>query len=1256
MSIVSFNTIAQQWQEVYQSAVTSFKSEKYDDALKFAEQAYSQAKESDTKSRAYTIQLITASCVEIPSGEKGLSYVDTEIQLFATLEPKAKNHLEAISKKAKLLMIQGKADLAAQTFHELQPILSETKGMSSYEYLKALADEGDAWLQAKKYAEAKAAYTICLPGLRAFPEAGEDYLYTLFNAAFANYQLRDHASASTKLIEFIKLCESNKLTDLPELQQAKQILSTINSSKTTTGTSDFLLAEDQIKKLLQSALSLQSTDTKKALEEYAKCEKVIYDNALVNNTSFSAFLNFSRFLFSLDDFSTAEQKLALAKTQAQQLFKEPGVELAHLQILEGDLLIHRGKKTEALTLYNQSLPIFLKSTKEVANKQVRWIAEQLIIANMPEEAIQVLNQLFVNPMFESLDVLQKITLEKLNADAYTDARKVNTLLPALRQKNLAAKDPTVKQNYLYLIADAEKELGNWNVGLETLQQALKIQSGGMLDAELFYELARLQQQLGNFKEAELAYVKAVETLPTSHNVATLTPQVYNSFATFYIQLGNYQEAEKLFTSLLKNEDNRSSFYNAVRQNFASMYQQTGRYNEAKALLLKTLESDRQIVGENHPDYAITLQNLGALYQKTGKLDSAVRLFERALQIDKNFYGESSAAYATKLGNLGAVYQETGNFQKAKEIFSQSLAIRKKVLHGDHPDYAYNLYNLGFLLYRTNESDKALPYFREASVYYLKQIKDVFPVLSDYERTAFYNKIQEVIQGYEMFMVENAPSKPELAGELLNFRLETKALLLSASIKVRNQILRSGNTDLINKFSAWQNTKEQLAYLYSLTLAERESQASLIAEYKTTANELERWLSIQSETFASSFNLVTIDWKKIQSSLKPEQAALEIMRVKLPMDSLVYAAIVLKAGTAEPKLILFDKGKWMEGHGFRGYINYMQFQLEDRQSFETYWKPLAEALQGTKLLYLSPDGIFNKVNPLTLYDPKAKQYVIENLNIQLASNLKDLLSTEKPSMASTKTALLMGFPDYRLGIQNRFVDNPTTTRSVNLFYDVLKSGVSELPGTAVEIDQIKQTLTAKQWQINFHSGPQALEEKIKEARNPSLVHIATHGFFITPKKSSRQVFGNDLSNIDNNVMLRSGLLLAGAEKNLVSRMNGQLGNPGDDGVLTAFEVMNLNLDQTDLVVLSACETGTGDVRNGEGVYGLQRAFLLAGAKSIIMSLWKVDDAATQFLMTNFYSDWVTTSDRADAFYKTQLEVRKKYPHPYYWGAFVVTGNL
>jgi CHAT domain-containing protein len=211
----------------------------------------------------------------------------------------------------------------------------------------------------------------------------------------------------------------------------------------------------------------------------------------------------------------------------------------------------------------------------------------------------------------------------------------------------------------------------------------------------------------------------------------------------------------------------------------------------------------------------------------------------------------------------------------------------------------------------------------------------------------------------------------------------------------------------------------------------------------------------------------------------------------------------------------------------------------------------------------------------------------------------------------------------------------------------------LPGTKTEVDDISSILDNGGFNVQQVMEDQATETAVKNVNQPGIVHIATHGYFQKDVGDYPSVFGVQAENAQNNPLLRSGLLLADMGKVLYSD---QVDISSDDnGILTAYEVLNLDLEGTDLVVLSACETGLGEIKSGEGVYGLQRAFQVAGTDAIIMSLWKVSDDATQKLMSNFYRNWVGSKDKQTAFRDAQLQLMEEYKEPYYWGAFVMIGG-
>ena len=247
-------------------------------------------------------------------------------------------------------------------------------------------------------------------------------------------------------------------------------------------------------------------------------------------------------------------------------------------------------------------------------------------------------------------------------------------------------------------------------------------------------------------------------------------------------------------------------------------------------------------------------------------------------------------------------------------------------------------------------------------------------------------------------------------------------------------------------------------------------------------------------------------------------------------------------------------------------------------------------------------------------------------MQYVSSTRDLLNKQKTF--SGKQAVLVADPYYP---DSEVASSKDVQRSFNF------GSVVSLPGTKKEVEYISKLMTEKGWQVQLEEEKNANKANVLNA-SPQLLHVAAHGFFLTNEEEERSFLENPL--------FRSGLLLTGAGSSDAKTNNA--------GVLTAYEVMNMSLEHTELVVLSACETALGDVQNGEGVYGLQRAFIVAGAETLIMSLWKVDDAATQKLMSLFYSYWLSGMDKHKALQEAQIEMQKEYSSPYYWGAFIMIG--
>ena len=357
----------------------------------------------------------------------------------------------------------------------------------------------------------------------------------------------------------------------------------------------------------------------------------------------------------------------------------------------------------------------------------------------------------------------------------------------------------------------------------------------------------------------------------------------------------------------------------------------------------------------------------------------------------------------------------------------------------------------------------------------------------------------------------------------------------------------------------------------------------------------------------------------------------------------------------PELVLLPDGNMMERKALRYYKNSIAAKLDDQRSYHIYWEPLNSLVKGKTRIYLPLDGVYNQINLNTLSDPQGK-YLVESRNFTIVSNTKDIIAMKgkRFSKLSRSTAALFGYPKHFIGKEKlkEMIGEQNRTFDPASLDELDATGINELPGTKTEIEKVNNILINSQWQTTGYTSENATEKALKAVNYPGILHIATHGFFVDEQEVSATFkVGAATEYARQNPLLRSGLLLSGAS-NFIQN-NFRLDE--ENGILTAYEAANLNLDNTDLVILSACETGKGEVQNGEGVYGLQRAFQTAGAQAIIMSLWKVDDEATQELMSSFYQIWMNDGSKAEAFRRAQLQIKSKYNHPYYWGAFVMMGK-
>lgn len=782
-------------------------------------------------------------------------------------------------------------------------------------------------------------------------------------------------------------------------------------------------------------------------------------------------------------------------------------------------------------------------------------------------------------------------------------------------------------------------MGRFTQALEYTVKALDLRKAKFGDknigiASSLNNYGVLQFDLGNYNEADKTFINAASIIEANAGKEIMQYAIVENNRAMLLQtVGRFQEADEILKGAIavteKLTDSKSKNNLKLLSNQALLYQQMGKYAEAEAIY-KSMEKR---LGKTNPDYASMLNSQAALYMAMGKEENVEDLLKRSSAIYKSSFGDGSPAYAKSISDLGNYYRYKGRNSEAEPLLDKALSIREKSLGVNHPQYVQSQEDLAILYWKKKEMDKAYASYRKVMDKSIDFINHYFPPMSEAEKTKYWDVLSPRFQRFYNFAIEASATNTAALQDLYDFQMATKALLLSSTNKIKRNILASGNKELIKDYKAWLDQKETLARLYAYSKDDLKQQNINLDSIERSANATEKRLSEVSKEFQAGYSTQKISYKQIKDLLGVSEAVVEIIRItqfdqKFTTEA-KYAALILTKETALPKLVLLDNGLQLDTRYAKFYRNAIQQRVADEYSYQQYWARIEPAIAGKKVIYLSPDGVYNQINLNTL-STGGTSYAINKYDFITLGNSKDLFaikSQKKP--ATTKKATLVGFPDYGAG------------------------SVAALPGTKVEVDNISKMLKAAGYLPTQFIQKTATEANLKSVKSPTLLHIATHGYFLQDVEISGSGFGVHVENATENPLLRSGLLFSGAGKTVAGKAEPNL-QSNDNGILTAYEAMNLNLEGTDLIVLSACETGLGELKAGEGVYGLQRAFQVAGASALIMSLWKVDDSATQQLMTNFYTNWLKSGNKQTAFKQAQLQLMTKYKDPYYWGAFVMMG--
>ncbi|HRI64689.1 MAG TPA: CHAT domain-containing protein [Polyangium sp.] len=826
-----------------------------------------------------------------------------------------------------------------------------------------------------------------------------------------------------------------------------------------------------------------------------------------------------------------------------------------------------------------------------------------------------------------------------------------------------------------------------------------------------------EAEAGRYDDAEKIFLRALDVSKKHGRIKDQDIEsILNGLAEVKYQQGDYAAAEALYERVraVFEADQTTSRHEMgiLLGNLGSVRMDRGDVQGGMPLLRQSLDLLEQHFGQDNPEIVSALTNLGEALLRQRKFDECKPYLERALAIREKAFGPDHPRLANQLINLGSVWLEQRDNARGEPYFQRALAIQEKKLGATNPLLFPTLQALGFIEQGKNRLDQAEAYHKRAIEVLEKSFGPTHPNIpaplrslaaiqrlrgnldasrgtleraseiaeknttrmlasgSEAQKLAWLSTLdplwEQIIEHHMMFEPKN-----EAAARLaLNATLRRKGRALDAVAGSLSLLRRNMSPEVQAIFEQLREKQKKLASMMMHANADKDPAAwttELLALEKDVA-QLEDVVSSKSAAYRLETQTATVD--AVQKVLPEDAMYVEIIRRRLanlgyfaPGTTEQYAVYVL-GPKGSPRVI--DLGD-------AGPIDDAVFKLRDalaepsrkdvkalsRALDEKVMRPVRAALGSSKRLILAPDGNLNFIPFEALVDENDK-FLIERWSISYVTSGRDLFrwSRHAPSrsapvvVANPKFGEIVKRPAGEGGSNSRGVDKTGISRL----------GFTPLSGTEEEGRAILKQLSGAQ----LRAGGDAKKQSVTTLAGPKILHIATHGFFLgdSAETAAANTRGFTLEGEPPPPVLRSletekpkdkpsplllsGLALSGANAH---------GQARADGILTALEASGLDLEGTKLVVLSACETGLGQARSGEGVEGLRRAFVLAGAETTVMSLWKVDDTATRDMMIGYYKRIEGGEGRSEALRQVRLQMlaQDSTAHPFYWASFIVAGD-
>ncbi len=775
---------------------------------------------------------------------------------------------------------------------------------------------------------------------------------------------------------------------------------------------------------------------------------------------------------------------------------------------------------------------------------------------------------------------------------------------------------------------------------------------------------------GDFSNAINYFLKSLNTYKSTTGKGAYYAIALHNLGLSYYYLGVYNKAEKYYHESLKilnkcsQNKEISNYIIKIRHSLAIVSFKLDKLILGNSLFLEYLSQ----LSKNTPEYYLAYYSVAQQSEDIGNIPYSKKFYKQIIKDYKRKKNIYLQLYLAANNSLARLYYREGKYNLAEKMYLESLHSfeANNLINSDV--HKITMSNLANLYRNTKNTDKAYKFYKRTAKSTKTQIKNNFLALTEKEKFKHTKIFKSDFETFQNFVFDTQKIIPEATGEMFNQLLFYKRLILFNTRSFQRFVNNSNDAELKETYKNLYNLRQEIA---NLQISRQQSAKKNQQKYKQSdslENEVVRLVNEKFPNRKIDFTMQNIDYKALQKKLKTNEAIIEFTHFKRFnkhwKDTTYYCALVLKKNYDVPKLVFLTTEnklkKILQRPGKEITENEYIGTLYDRPEkskllYQLVWSKLDTLLNDVENIYLSPSQLLHNVSFDAL--PYKSQKLSDKYKFYYLTSSKNILLKKSLKIEDIKKAYLFGDAQFELDstqaneIANKSQANRISMRSSFLFENE-RYIIKKLPATAAEVDSIAEMLSKQNINTQVFKQHNASEECLKNiAESESfLLHIGTHGYYlpdIEEEKKQFHFFGDLGQNIDASAF-KSGLFLSAAQNTINDNLPN---NMPEDGIVTAYEISLQNFENCRLAVLSACQTGLGDVKGHEGIIGLSRALKTAGVDYLIISLWKVPSKATQKLMQLFYKNLALGKKVEDAFKAAQNKMKEEYANlTYYWAGF------